>query len=66
MFCRPQTYILVRVLEDWSGLRRELFVYRQSPFLFGRLVNFLKQYLTPAGKSNVMAAVVYETCICTE
>jgi len=38
-------------LEDGSGLLRELFVYRQCTFLFARVINFLKQYMTSAGNS---------------
>lgn len=44
-------YWYVNDLGDWSGLLRELFVYRQSAFLFGHVINFLKQYLTSAGNS---------------
>jgi len=45
-------YWYVNDLEDWSGLLRELLFYRKSPFLFGHVVNFLKQYLTSAGNSR--------------
>jgi hypothetical protein len=44
-------YWYVNDLEDWRGLLRELFVYRQSAFLFGHVINFLKQYVTSAGNS---------------
>jgi hypothetical protein len=45
-------YRYVNDLESWSGLPRELFVYRQSAFLFGHVINFLKQYMTSTGKSR--------------